>query len=105
MEIIDDKIRAVLRRAWSLWGSTKQWNMVIEECAELISAINRYHRKRTDLVHLVEEVADATIMLAQAREALGPEVVDTLIRLKLARLTQRVEAGEEKRKRGEETHG
>lgn len=58
------------------YGRVAQDNLLIEECAELIQAINKYHRafnhgsseeiyKAYD--NFVEEIADVEIMLAQAK--------------------------------------
>lgn len=48
-----------------LFGAENQENMCIEECAELIQAINKKHR---GLRHNIpEEVADVEIMLEQLK--------------------------------------
>ena len=51
------------------FGRPNQMDMIIEECAELIQAINKYRRhpdENTGL-HLCGEIADVEIMLEQAR--------------------------------------
>jgi NTP pyrophosphatase (non-canonical NTP hydrolase) len=74
--------------------------MVQEECGELIAAINRFDRGRPGARdNLIEEIADAHIMLAQARVAFGEDEIDAAIRRKLARFEERL-TGAEERARG-----
>jgi NTP pyrophosphatase (non-canonical NTP hydrolase) len=69
--------------------------MVQEECGELVAAVNRFDRGRPGSREgLIEEIADAHIVLAQARVAFGETEVDEAIRRKLLRLEQRLTAGE-----------
>lgn len=55
----------VLREAILHYGATAQENMCIEECAELIQAINKKHRGKRH--NIPEEIADVEIMLAQMK--------------------------------------
>lgn len=63
------------------YGYEAQSNQLIEECAELIQAINKYRRSRgtgqettskeqVALDNLVEEIADVEIMLEQIKHLL-----------------------------------
>lgn len=55
----------ILTAAIRAYGETAQENMCIEECAELIQAINKKHR---GLLHNIpEEIADCEIMLEQLK--------------------------------------
>ena len=55
----------ILKKAINLFGAENQENMCIEECAELIQAINKKHR---GLKHNIpEEIADVEIMLEQLK--------------------------------------
>lgn len=84
-------------RAVDVFGAEPQLRMLQEECAELIAAVNQYFRARQGSESsLVEEVADATIMLAQARKLLGNQV-DRAIERKLDRLEMRLDAKERAR--------
>lgn len=85
------------QRAVELWGAAAQWRMVQEECGELVAAVNRFDRGRTVVVELAEEVADVTILMAQARLMLGANVVDDAIERKLARLEKQIEESEARR--------
>jgi len=82
-------------RAAELWGKEAQLGMVMEECAELISAISRYFRARTGCAPVAEEVADVLIMAEQARLIIGPTLVDEFKKQKLERLEQRINDTEE----------
>ena len=53
----------VLRWAIGKYGATKQENLAIEECSELIQAISHKHRGRKH--NIAEEIADVEIMLQQ----------------------------------------
>ncbi|HBA72310.1 MAG TPA: hypothetical protein DCZ63_09025 [Geobacter sp.] len=72
------------------WGHNLQFEMLIEECAELIAAMNRLKRGRSDLMPLLEELADVEIMLGQMRCIFDPELIDTVKRKKLTRLAERI---------------
>ena len=55
------------------YGFTSQADMTIEECGELVQAICKLRRAYSEerYKHLLEEVADAYIMLRQMRYLLG----------------------------------
>lgn len=71
--------------------------MVIEECAELIQAINKLHRAKTrrdqqkalDIV--IEETADVEIMCEQIRIMTDTRSVDLIKKAKLNRLKARLD--------------
>jgi NTP pyrophosphatase (non-canonical NTP hydrolase) len=72
--------------------------MAQEEAGEFVAAVNRADRGREGAAAaLAEEVADVTIMMAQARVMLGDAVVDAAIERKLARLEQRIAESEARR--------
>ena len=79
-----------LRRVICHFGEASQLRMLSEECSELSAAVNRFFRSRHDTTPLVEEVADVTIMIAQARLILGEQEVDEAVARKLTRLKERV---------------
>ena len=99
--ILTTEQEALLRRAIRVFGYPAQWRQVIEECAELIVAINHLDRGRAAAADRVaEEVADVLITALQAREMIGPEIVDQIMRGKLVRLQRRIEAEEARQKAG-----
>ena len=59
----------VYRKAIDVWGITAQVDMAIEECAELIKALQK--RKRAEgtgtIDDVLEEMADVEIMLEQLK--------------------------------------
>jgi phosphoribosyl-ATP pyrophosphohydrolase len=85
-------------RALAFHGVQKQLNHCAEESAEFILALAKVQRfelldrpmsKR--FCDLVEETADLTIMMAQARIALGRERVDRVIEMKMQRLSEELD--------------
>ena len=60
------------KKAIDEWGYESQLDMVVEECAELIQAIQKLHRAKGDtekekINKLAEELADVEIMLEQTK--------------------------------------
>lgn len=62
----------IYRAAVDKWGHNSQFEMVVKECAELIAALKRLQRNRTDLMPLLEEIADVEIMSGQMRCIFDP---------------------------------
>ena len=59
--------KEILEQAIVLWGIEAQFDMVVEECAELINAIQKNKRKRVDEADILEEAVDVFILLEQVR--------------------------------------
>lgn len=90
------------------YGIDFQCNQLIEECAELIQAINKYKRDHIGgqpLVRpvwardqLIEEIADVEVMLCQIKHLLRiPEYqVEEVARNKIERTISRIEESIEK---------
>lgn len=57
--MVDEK--EILKEAINVYGAEQQENMCIEECAELIQAINKKHRGLDS--NLIEEIADVEITI------------------------------------------
>ena len=59
-------------KALSSWGFDPQMDMAIEEMSELIKAILKYRRDKTQMraMHLAEEYIDVKIMLRQVEIAM-----------------------------------
>lgn len=69
------------------WGKSSQLDMVIEECAELIDAIQKLRRNRVSREKLVEEGVDVELCLEQLKLMLDmPERWEEMRTLKLERL-------------------
>jgi len=76
----DEKRIALYKAAIEQWGETAQLDQAIEECAELIVAINKYKRvafygdsgtAEDAIAGVKEEAADVLIMLEQLAEMYG----------------------------------
>ena len=72
------------------WGNATQMLLTMEECGELIVAINHFLRGRKDKRELAEEIADVEIMCTQMRYMIGDEIVDKEKHRKLRRLGERL---------------
>jgi NTP pyrophosphatase (non-canonical NTP hydrolase) len=89
------RLLAACKRAVAAWGLTSQLRQAQEECGELVAAVNQADRGREGAVDkLAEEIADVTIMMAQARIIVGGALVDRWIDRKLERLEGRLAAAE-----------
>ena len=77
------------------YGLESQFDMLLEECAELIQAVSKYRRRKYSGVRLAEEMADVYIMLEQIQYLLKvkPEV-NEWIDFKVKRQLERIK-GEE----------
>ncbi len=74
------------RAAIDNWGYESQIEMMLEECAELIDAIQKLKRQRVTTEKVAEEIADVMIMCGQMRIVFGEHRVDEIKRAKLKRL-------------------
>jgi NTP pyrophosphatase (non-canonical NTP hydrolase) len=95
----------VLLRAWNTFGPEKQLDMLVEECAELIQAVNKL--KRADdssdeefdkaRLHLAQEIADVGIMIDQVSKGMLIDVAVALQRgSKIVRLAVRLDEFDKK---------
>ena len=73
------------------YGFTSQADMLCEESAEFMVALNKLRRGSPDAYdHIKEEVADVLIMARQLRYLLGYEDIDRIINEKLDRQMRRI---------------
>ena len=73
------------------YGFTSQADMLCEESAEFMVALNKLRRGSPDAYeHIKEEVADVLIMARQLRYLLGYEEIDRIISEKLDRQIRRI---------------
>ena len=96
---------SIYERAVKQWGDAAQIDMVVEECAELIKAIQKYKRKPSEetkkAIH--EECADVLIMIEQVKIMNSMRVhptsaagwIDHYFRQKLLRLEERLNNDQE----------
>ena len=88
-----------LKQIADYYGWDAQSNMLIEECAELIQAVNKYKRIEDSLArlsiafdNLVEEIADVEIMLEQVKHLMQvpEEDIHTAKVFKIIRTKERI---------------
>ena len=73
------------------YGFTSQADMLCEESAEFMVALNKLRRGSPDAYdHIKEEVADVLIVARQLRYLLGYEDIDRIINEKLDRQMKRI---------------
>ena len=83
--------KEIYEKALKKWGLEKQLIVAIEEMTELQKELTKILRGIGDIDHLVEEVADAEIMIEQIRYFYGLGLsVETVKELKLKRLEKRL---------------
>jgi NTP pyrophosphatase (non-canonical NTP hydrolase) len=77
----------LMQLALEKWGTESQMDMVIEECAELIDAIQKWRRRRVDSVKVLEEAVDVELCLGQLKLMLdSPQLFQNIRKEKLERL-------------------
>lgn len=77
------------------YGFTNQANMLCEESAEFMVALNKLRRGDDHAYENVkEEVADVLIMAHQLRILLGADDIDRIVNAKLNRQLQRIKEEE-----------
>ena len=92
--LFDESEREILTSAIEEFGIDPQVDMAIEECAEVIQAIQHHKRGRESGDRVVEEIADAIIILNQLALMFDRHKVGSHIAEKLDQLNHRVETGE-----------
>ena len=82
---------SVLEEAIKTYGVESQVNMAIEECAELINALEKYRRGRIGGLAVITEIADVQIMCAQLEIIFGSAEIER--DFKIRRLYDRMKKG------------
>lgn len=73
------------------YGFSSQANMLSEEAAEYMVALNKFRRGHSEAYeNIKEEVADVLIMARQLRYLLGYEDIDRIVNSKLDRQMRRI---------------
>ena len=85
----------IIRKTIECYGTEKQSVVCMEECCELVQAISKELRGKSDKGHLAEEMADVQIMLWQlcCMFNVGGQMTDWITK-KVERLNKRIEAAE-----------
>lgn len=82
--------RLLYAKAVVVFGKEHQMRKAMEECGELIAAINQYADGRISEEAIASEIADVEIMCAQLRLIVGSIVVKEQKAKKLNRLIARI---------------
>ena len=102
--------KEAIKKIADTYGFSEQSRQLSEECAELIVAVNKYHRgikkpshtpsdcidKQYLSLQIMEEIADVTIMIEQIKYllSLNSDDIDLFIEQKLNRQLERIEKNE-----------
>ena len=73
VEFTENEVK-VMQTALEQWGLNAQVGQIVEECAELIVALQKYINrtpKPDTLENIIDEIADVEMMLAQMRLVFG----------------------------------
>jgi len=73
VQFTNDEIKT-MQTALDLWGLNAQVGQTVEECAELIVALQKYINRTEQpgtIENILDEIADVEMMLAQMRLILG----------------------------------
>lgn len=85
--IISSKKELYMKTIYT-YGVTNQLDKVVEECSELIQAIQKFKQNR--MTNVEEEIADVEIMCEQMRMMFNEELINSFKAQKLDRLEKRV---------------
>lgn len=94
MIIIDSNI---IRHSIEHYGKDMQLTVCMEECAELIQAISKEKRGKSDRSHLVDEMADVLICIQILRQIydVPEDSLDCHVAIKQERIMRRIEKDEQ----------
>ena len=86
----------VLKRSIEHYGKDLQSTVCMEECAELIQAISKEKRGKSDKDHLAEEMADVIICIEMLKEiySISDDMISEWIQIKEARIIERIKQNE-----------
>ena len=86
----------LLKRSIEHYGKDVQSTVCMEECAELIQAISKEKRGKSDKSHLAEEMADVIICIEMLKEiySISDDMISEWIQIKEARIIERIKQNE-----------
>ncbi len=90
------EMQPLYRNTIEKWGEEAQFDQMIEECAELITALKHFKRGKITTQEVIDELADVTLMVGQLSWMLGTEQVDAAVVKKLEKLQKLLQQQEEK---------
>jgi len=86
--------RETISQSASANGKVKQFDQLIEECAELIVAVRHYERGRISIGLVKDEMADVLLMLAATIKHIGP--IDESVGHKLRHIREVAMSGKDR---------
>ena len=86
--------KLILEKAIEHYGEEHQIIKAIEELSELTTELARRANEQGLRIHLLNEIADASIMIEQLKMIFGEGLVDKLVTDKLNRLNDRIHEDE-----------
>lgn len=88
-------LQELCEQAVMAWGIDAQIDMAIEECGELIVALNHYRRGRVNEEAVLSEVADVSILVEQMASLFGRPDFKNARAAKVTKLAVRLELKEQ----------
>lgn len=85
------QMEQLYRATLDKWGKEAQYDQMVEECAELITALKHFHRGKVGQQAVIDELADVTLMLGQLTWMFGTERVEASVQKKLEKLNKLLE--------------
>ena len=85
-------MKQLYRATLDKWGEAAQYDQMVEECAELITALKHFRRGKVDQQAVIDEIADVTLMLGQLTWMFGTELVEESVQKKLEKLSKLLES-------------
>lgn len=81
----------IIKQSIDFYGKDVQSTVCMEECAELIQAISKEKRWKSDKSHLAEEMADVIICIEMLKEiySISDDMISEWIQIKEARIIER----------------
>jgi NTP pyrophosphatase (non-canonical NTP hydrolase) len=93
----ENELLELYTNCMKFWGLEKQLRMTQEECSELVLAISHFIRGREGgLENLIEELADAQLMINQITYYVGKDKVRAVMDIKSNYVKRKLEEAKDK---------
>lgn len=86
-DVIDEDL---LQQIIEQEGMHVQFGIMIEECAELITAMMHFNRGKAGIGKVADELADVLVMARTVRLIIGPARVDEIVVSRMSRIRKLV---------------
>ena len=83
-------MKNIFERAIIKWGKDRQYDMLQEECGELITVINHLRRGRCKPEQVLEEMADVAIMLEELKILHGQKKFRKMFKKKCKKMKEQL---------------